>query len=858
MEKLVLIDGNSLIYRAFYAMPLFLTKKGQYTNAVYGFMNMFSKILNSVNPTHVVVAFDRKEPTFRHKSFAGYKATRKPMPVELVSQVPLLKEVLADMGIKTVEKAGIEADDIIGTYAKNTNVETIIITGDRDSFQLVDESTSVYLTRKGISELEIYNKDNFKEKTGINPCQVIELKALMGDSSDNIPGVSGVGEKTAISLLDKYVTIDGVYQNIADLKGKLLEKLTNGKESCYLSRELATIKTDCDINVDLNSATLNLPFGDNLKAKFVELEFKSLINKKEFFGDEKEEVDFSNDKDNSQSVNVVIVNEINSDIIKEISTSSEYSFYISDCAVCLFNGNTEYEFPLQVSLLEQGLTATEIINALSFIFMGNKTLTVFDKKAFKYLLKKSFAMDLLAPIEDVSLMKYLCDFAGKAETAEEVFLFYGLENKPKAYALYTIKNNLLQKLQSEQTLDLYKNVELPLSDVLYEMEVSGFKIDSESLYQTGKVYATKLAELEEKIKQLTGEENLNVNSPKQLGEVLFEKLKIGKGKKTKTGYSTKVDVLEALEDAHPVIPFILNYRRLQKLYSTYIEGFKPLIEKSTGLIHTSFNQTVTSTGRLSSKEPNLQNIPVRDDEGKELRKFFVPKSQDRILVGADYSQIELRLLAAFSNCKSLITAFRNEEDVHTETAAKVFKVKKDEVTSNMRRQAKAVNFGIIYGISEYGLAKNIGVSPRTAKEYIDSYFATYPEVKAYIDKNVESAKLKGYAETILNRKRVIRELNSSNYALRSFGERAAMNMPLQGSSADIIKVAMINVYNRLKKEGLKSELILQVHDELIIDAFKSEQQIVERILKEEMENAVTLSVPLTVEIGSGENWFDAK
>ncbi len=852
MEKLVLIDGNSLIYRAFYAMPLFVTKKGVYTNAVYGFMNMLSKILADVKPTHVVVAFDRKEPTFRHGLFKDYKATRKPMPDELVSQVPLLKKVLKAMNVKTVEKAGLEADDIIGAYAKKTDVNTIIITGDRDSFQLVDETTSVYLTKKGISELEVYSAENFKEKTGINPSQVIELKALMGDASDNIPGVAGVGEKTALSLLNDYKTLYGVYENIASIKGKLKEKLEAEKELAYLSRSLATIDVNADIEVGLADAFIKIPFGEELKSIFTELEFNTLLNKKEFFSETLET------SKKALDVEVVVAEEITEDLINEIKNGPEFAFVLSSESISVYNGIKEYNFPLCVSLLEDGFSAAEVIGALSFLFEKDRVLTVYDKKSLRHTLKKSFGVEILCDIKDVSLMKYLCDFSGKAETIEESLSFLGLVGEPKAFALKKAERELYSKLVKEDMLTLYEEVELPLADVLYEMEVSGFKVDAESLAETGKKYALEIAELESKIRELTGEENLNVNSPKQLGEVLFEKLKIAKGKKTKTGYSTKVDVLESLEDKHPVVPLILKHRKLQKLCSTYVEGFKPLIEKSTGLIHTSFNQTVTATGRLSSREPNLQNIPVRDEEGRELRKFFVPKSADRILIGADYSQIELRLLAAFSNCESLIQAFKSGEDIHTETAARVFGVKMEEVTPTMRRSAKAVNFGIIYGISEYGLAKNIGVTPKEARAYIDSYFKTYPEVKEYMNSNVEFVKKNGYAITLLKRRRVIREMQSDSFALRSFGERAAMNMPLQGSSADIIKVAMLKVMRRLKEENLRSELILQIHDELIIDAFKSEKEKVEKILKEEMENAVKLKVPLTVEVGAGENWYLTK
>ena len=531
---------------------------------------------------------------------------------------------------------------------------------------------------------------------------------------------------------------------------------------------------------------------------------------------------------------------------------------VSNESINLSDGQTEFVLPLRQSLLDDGLTIAEAVNIFSSILSGNRKLIVYSKKDFKHFLLDYADFSLSCACEDVSIMKYLSDFSGSQQTLSDVIAEHDLAPNTPATDLIYLHDLFSKKLEQAGMQKLYVQVELPLSDVLFEMELAGFKVDAEALRQTGARYKDKLALLESRIRELIGEETLNVNSPKQLGEVLFEKLKVAKGKKTKSGYSTSAEVLESIEDKHPSIPLILQYRQAQKLYSTYIEGFRPLIDTKTGLIHTSFNQTVTATGRLSSKEPNLQNIPVREEEGKELRKFFVPRDDQHVLIGADYSQIELRLLAAFSECKSLITAFNEGKDIHSATASKVFGVELDKVTPSMRSSAKAVNFGIIYGISEYGLAKNLKISPIKAREYISSYFKEYPEVKAYMDKNVDFARKTGYAETILGRKRVIHEIHSSNYNLRSFGERAAMNMPLQGSSADVIKLAMLGVHERLKKEKLQSKLILQVHDELIIDALISEKEKVEKILIEEMEGALKLSVPLTVSVGSGKNWFDAK
>lgn len=864
MEKLVLIDGNSLINRAFYAMPLLITKDGVYTNAVYGFLNMFFKMLSEQKPTYCAVAFDVHAKTFRHKMFEDYKGKRKPMPEELRPQLGLLKDILRLMNVTVIEQAGIEADDIIGTIAKNTSVATYIYTGDKDSFQLVDEETSVCFTKRGITDLEVYEQSNFKEKTGLVPKQIIDLKSLMGDASDNIPGVAGIGEKTALSLLEKYGSLDGVYQNIDNITGKLKEKLITGKEQAYLSYELATICTSCDVDTDVAKMVIKTPFSPSVRQKFIDLEFKSLSSRKELFIDVEDE---SADKsipslgEEQEEKNERIEKKVYVDLSlpTDFFSGTEYTIAILERKICVYSAKKEYQIAIKgENLLDEGVLLSEALKFLYPVFRKNNKVIVYDKKKLYHLYNQLGESIEGFDVEDVSIMKYLADFSGGAQSLDEFLSEDALGLEYPAFALNNRYLQLLEQIKSQDLEKLYYEIELPLVDVLFSMETIGFKIDYEALQKTGEVYAKKVKELESKICQLAGNENLNVNSPKQLGELLFEQLKIGKGKKKKTGYSTSAEVLESLEDAHEIVPLILQYRKIQKIQSTYIEGFKPLIDKSSGLIHTSFNQTLTATGRLSSKEPNLQNIPIKEEMGKELRKFFVPKSKDRLIISADYSQIELRLLASFSKCEHLIESFNRGEDVHSSTASKVFNVPLDKVTPLERRNAKAVNFGIIYGMSEYGLAKNIKTTPKLAKEYIDSYFSEFPEVKAYMQQNVEFAKANGYALTLLKRRRYIRELQSTNYNLRSFGERVAMNMPLQGSAADIIKIAMLNVYNRLKKEKLKSELILQVHDELIIDAFKDEKEEVIKILKEEMEGAVKLLVKLTVEVSSGETWFDAK
>ncbi len=855
MEKLVLIDGNSLINRAFYAMPVLTTKDGEITNAVYGFMNMFFKMLTDIKPTYVAVAFDVKAPTFRHKLFTDYKGTRKPMPDELRPQIPLLKQVLTEMGVAVIEKPGSEADDIIGTIAKNTDVKTMIFTGDKDALQLVDEQTEVHFTKRGITDVEIYTLENFTEKTSLVPSQIIDLKALMGDSSDNIPGISGVGEKTAKNLLAEYSTVEKLYENTDKLKGKLKEKVDSSKDICFLSKTLATIDVNCGVSTDLNGMKITLPFPEQVKKTFIRLEFKSLYKKDEWFLSTSENSNQSLDTEQI-AVEKILVNDLS-----EFDTSEfnqKIALFLDDKQFAISNGQKEISISIKEGLFDDGFNFSEILPVVKPLFSKGQKLIVYDKKTLKHFFKKVADITIECEMDDLSILKYLADYSGGNETLSSLITEYDLPSATPATAIYIAYNRLLKMLANEKMEELYYKVELPLADVLYDMEVSGFKIDYQALCSAGEKYRVAIEQVEREIREIANNENLNINSPKQLGELLFEQLKIGKGKKTKHGYSTSAEILENFEDAHPVVPLILKHRALQKIQSTYIEGFKPLVDKKTGLIHTSFNQTVTATGRLSSKEPNLQNIPVRDDESKEIRKFFVPKSDDRILIGADYSQIELRLLAAFSNCQSLIDGYKNGRDIHTETASKVFGVPMNEVTPQMRSNAKAVNFGIIYGISEYGLAKNLKIQPFIARDYINSYFKEYPEVKEYMDKNVSDAKEKGYAITLLGRRRYIRELSAANYNLRQFGERVAMNMPLQGSSADIIKLAMLGVARRIKQENLKSELILQVHDELIVDAFIDEQDKIEKILKEEMEGAVSLSVTLSVSMGGGKTWFDAK
>lgn len=850
MDKFILIDGNSLINRAFYATPILTNAKGQPTNAVYAFVNMLVKIIEDIKPKYMLVAFDRKESTFRHNLYPEYKGTRKPMPDDLVPQIDILKSVLDAIGIARYEQAGIEADDIIGTLAKKFSVDTIIYTGDKDSFQLVDSTTSVYFTKRGISDIDEYNCYNFVEKMTIMPKQIIDLKALMGDSSDNIPGVKGVGEKTALSLIREYASIENLYENIHLISGKLKDKLIESKETAFLSKTLATIDTSVQIPIALEDLTFSYPFSAGVKEKFIELEFKNLLKRKDIFeGDLPLQADIEERQ--------IAIEEITSaNKITSIVKNGKISLNISNNISFYTYENTEYILRIKENFFDEGFDFDEAVLALKPIFENaeNRVL-VYGKKQLMHLLKE-YGISVKCIFDDLLLIKYLVDFSGKEESVEDILTFYNLDEKKPAYSISKLFDELYKKATSKE-LDIYKNIELPLSDVLYKMEIEGFKVDKANMQVMAKEYEDRCISLVNQIQEYAGEK-ININSSKQLSTVLFEKLGLKHGKKLKTGgYSTDSEILETLKEEHPIIPLILEYRKNAKILSTYIEGFKPLIDKN-GLIHTVFYQAQTSTGRLSSRKPNLQNIPIRDDLGKEVRKLFLAKSDDRVLIDADYSQIELRLMADFSGCKPLIKAFNEGQDIHAQTASDVFGLPLKDVTPQMRRDAKAVNFGIIYGISDFGLSENLGISPKKAGEYIKSYFEKYPEIKAYMDKNVQFAKEKGYATTIFGRRRYIREINASNYNLRAFGERVAMNMPLQGSAADIMKIAMINLQKALDENNLKSRLILQVHDEIVVDAYLNEKEIVEKLIKDSMENAVKLSVPLSVEVKSSYNWFDCK
>lgn len=857
MEKLVLIDGNSLLNRAFYATPVFTTKDGLPTNGVFGFVKLLLKIMSDKKPTHLAVAFDLHAPTFRHQMYDGYKAGRKPMPDDLAAQMPVLKEVLRLMNICICEKAGYEADDIIGTLAKKFALQTYIYTGDRDSYQLVDETTNVCYTRKGVSDILELSMSNFKDEIGLTPSQIIDLKALMGDKSDNIPGVAGVGEKSTMTLLEKYGDVDGIYAHLDEIGGAMHKKLEEGKESAYFSKKLATIDVNSPIEITLADCLLRTPFPAIVKDKFAELEFKSLIGKDIF--EEPQDNNAENASEESpKAVQETLLNTV--DEAKDLVCGSSHELiacYLSEGGFRFYlpDGDKEYVLPIKTGLLDLGFYDYQLFPLLSLIYSGNKKVISYNVKEIMHRLDV-MGLKHSAQYEDVSILKCLSDGLGNTDSLEFGLQYYGIDEKYKAYGLYFLYQNYVSNLR-EAEKKLYYEVELPLVRVLFDMEKQGVCVNKKALEEFSTRYNAELTELVEKIYELAGE-RFNVNSTQQLGKILFEKLKIGAGvKKNKESknYKTTAEELEKYAEESEIVRYLLRYRKIQKINSTYIEGFRPLIVN--GCVHTTYNQSNTQTGRLSSTNPNLQNIPIRTEEGRELRKLFTA-SDGNVLIDADYSQIELRLLAHFSGCKELIEAYCGGKDIHSITASQVFDVPLANVTSQMRRDAKAVNFGIIYGISAFGLANDLNISSKQAKEYIDRYFETYSDVKSYMNGNVQKATEYGYVETLLGRRRVINELRASNFNVRSFGERAAMNMPLQGSSADIIKVAMINVAKRLNEGDFKAKLVLQVHDELIIDCPKNEVEIVSRLLQYEMENAVKLRVPLTVEVGVGETWFETK
>ena len=854
IEKLVLIDGNSLINRAFYALPLLSNSDGEFSNAVYGFCNILIKIIETQQPKDMAVAFDFGKKTFRHQLYADYKAGRHKTPDELICQFPLLKQVLASMNIKFVEMEGIEADDLIGTLSNKFDIETIIVSGDRDLFQLVDDRTTVFFTQKGISQTLNVTPENIKDVYGVNADQVVALKSLMGDSSDNIKGVEGVGPKTAQSLIEKYGTLDNIYANIEEIKGTLQQKLLNGKEDAYLSFKLATIKRDVDIDVSLNDLSYDFPFSQNTKQLFQKYEFNSILKRNELFA---EQVIEQNKNKKISRVEIKTEEQFDA-VLHNLSTTNEFAIFLNENKICIANSKFEqYTILLKSEQNDEKLPSKQQILSKLVPFFENfeqKKICLNGKSVMKEL--ANFGIKLNGLSFDANLALYLLSGSRKTDFDDKMFATkFDYESEDIATALFATKQKLIDELKQENMLRLYSEVELPLVNVLFEMEQNGFKIDAQRLSAIGEQYQSELDTLSQQIYQDAGVE-FNIKSPKQVGEVLFEKLGLKAPRYMKS--STNADVLERLENDHPIVSKILRYRKIFKLLDTYILPFQRLADKQSGLIHTVFNQTLTATGRLSSSEPNLQNIPIRDEEGKVLRKFFVPRESGGKIITSDYSQIELRLLAHYSQDSKLLDAYHSGIDIHSQTASELFGVPIYFVTPDMRRTAKTVNFGIIYGISEYGLSNQLKILPAQAKMFIQKYFETYQNVKKYMESSVEKAKEVGFVTTLLGRKRKIDEIKSSNYMTRQFGERAAMNMPLQGTASDIIKMAMVNVQGEFDRQNLKSKLILQIHDELVVDCAFGEDEIVKQILKDKMENAVKLSIPLDVQISVGDDWYEAK
>lgn len=832
MEKdsFIVIDANSLVNRAFYAMPGMTTSRGEPIGAVYGFTTMLVKLIDQYKPKYIAAAFDVHAPTFRHKMTPLYKATRKPMPTDLAAQMGTLKKVLAAMHIKTYELEGYEADDIIGTLARRSSVFTYILTGDRDSLQLVNSSTHALLTKKGITEILDVSPETVSDVFGVAADRVVDFKALAGDSSDNIPGVSGVGDKTAVELISTYGSLDEIYSHIDIITGSRHDKLVADKDNAYLSYKLAKIDTDVPLyRFSLDDCKLVYPFPAMLRDVFARLEFKSLLARDDLYAQTNSAPTVV-----AKPANTITLSDL--DELRTFVATAEYDevavLFARDGFHFAFGPNDDYFAPITDSLLST-FSVEGCATAIAPVF--SRKLIAFDLKSLMH----AAAPAVPEHADDVALMAYLLEYRLSPTTATELF---------------ALRDECVAQLEDRGMTALYRDIELPLLHVLFGMERRGFAIDRDKLDEID----VKFSELErqnvKRIRELCGRD-INLNSPKQLSHLLFEEMGIPYPERHAKSFSTKAEVLQKLSGEYEIVDQILKYRFNSKLKSSFIDGLKKAARRD-GSVHTSFNQMATTTGRLSSTDPNLQNIPTRAEEGRMLRSLFIPREKGNVLVDADYSQIELKLVAHFSGDPKMTDAFKNGMDIHVSTAAEVFDVPQSEVTDVMRREAKAVNFGIVYGISNFGLSHNINISQKKADEYIKRYFERFPDVKNYLDGLVEEAKSRGYAVTLYGRRRTIPELNSAKYAERKFGERVAMNTPLQGTAADIIKIAMVRVDNRLK--NMKSKLILQVHDELIVDAAADEVDEVIDILKSEMEGAVALSVPLNVVVAVGKNWMECK
>lgn len=867
MNKLLIIDGNSILNRAYYGIRMLNAPDGTPTNAVYGFLNILFKQIDELNPDGICVAFDVKEKTFRHKMYDKYKAQRKPAPEDFLVQLPLIKEVLTAMNITCLENPGYEADDIIGTVSKicdKNNVECHILTGDKDDLQLASENVKIDLviTRMGSTTTTVYNCDTVYEKYGVTPKEFIDVKGLMGDTSDNIPGVMGIGEKTAFSLISQYKSIENIYENLETIEvtKSVREKLKNGKEDAFMSKTLATIDRNVPGEYDIESYKIR-EYKEELADIFSRLNFKQFMSKLKLTA-----TPVRRTENNKKCIFA------DGDIIK--SLKGEVCYKLAKEYLAVSDGKEYYfiEYPDEYVLkdffegesIKIGYNIKEDIISLAQKNIGFKNIS-FDVMIGAYIINPVRSG---YPLDEVALEISGVEISDNANEQDgQIMMDFGdSENNggennadiaaKELFAIESLTKDLKKKIEENNQEQLCYEIEMPLIEVLAHMQIEGVLVDREALEKFGEELSKRIAELTQAIYEYAGKE-FNINSPKQLGEILFSDMQLPHGKKTKTGYSTNAEILEKLKDVHPIIGLILDYRQVSKLKSTYIDGLLSVISPQTGKIHSNFNQTVTATGRISSTEPNLQNIPVRTPLGREMRKMFVAP-QGKMFVDADYSQIELRVLAHISGDENMQHAFLNDIDIHTQTASQVFNVPISEVTSEMRTSAKAVNFGIVYGISDFALSQDLKISFGEAKKYIEGYFSNYPKIKAYLDDVIKTGTEKGYVSTIFKRRRYMPELRASNKITRSFGERVAMNAPIQGSAADIIKIAMVNVFKALKDKHLSSKLILQIHDELIVETYPEELEIVKEIVKTEMEKAANLAIPLCVELNTGRSWYDTK
>lgn len=904
-NRLLIIDGNSIMNRAFYGImntKALMSADGTYTNAIYGFLAILFKELEDLEPEYIAVAFDLKAPTHRHNMYKEYKGTRHAMPEELAQQMPIIKEILRDMNITIIEKEGYEADDVLGTISKlaeKEGIKTTILSGDRDTFQLASKNITIRIprTKMGKTETEDYDEAKIEEEYGIKPEQLIQVKGLMGDTSDNIPGVPGVGEKTALKLIKEYQNIDKLYEELESgnttIKGALKEKLTNNKESAILSRTLGTILLDAPLDVEVKDLAVKDWNKEAVTNKFKELRFNRFIERFDLNG-------LGTAKVNKKIDDLFKIEEADIKKILEVAKESKELIYYFEKEKMQTNGLIINESIKSISVYDRKINTVYYskdidVTTLKDLFEDSQVEKASYKVKTDYILLKQEGIEYnnikydaeiagynLNPTDkntidemakkylDIDIEEYMeneFESSGKTDSAqlnlfdnnsnnEEELKKEKYRNSLICYIIAKLQEVTIKKLEEAGAISLFNNIEMPLAQILADMQYNGMYVDEEELKNFGEELKAQLQILTEEIYNLAGEE-FNINSHQQLGKILFEKLQLPVYKKTKNGYTTDVDVLEKLKGQHPIIEKILEYRTLMKLNSTYVEGLIPYINSKTHKIHSSFHQTITATGRISSTEPNLQNIPTKTELGKQIRKAFKP-AEGNVYIDADYSQIELRVLAHISQDENMIYAFNHGEDIHKQAASKVFNIPIEEVTKEQRSSAKAVNFGIVYGISDFGLANQIGVSNKKAKEYIQQYLEKYSGIKHFMDDIVESAKQKGYVETLFGRRRYIPEIKSSNYMVRQFGNRVAMNTPIQGTAADIMKIAMINVKNALQESKINAKIVLQIHDELLLEVALQDKEKAKQILKEAMEGAMKLSVPLEVEISEGNSWYEVK